>query len=199
MAQPITSPNDVLSIVEAGKDEQRFDISADENPFRHLNEPLKGRRGPDRPSLLGHHLGSNILIASRDASGSSSIVTTYLQSQPDLFSFFNKWVEMPLPSDATRRVGMQDPVRVMNQLAPTRAELGQVVLGLTALRRLSEPKASTVQLHDLRPSSHRSRTWNWWPGSSWSDQKACLVSSKRLSRLTKRCGWEVRHLEVQET
>ena len=57
-----------------------------------------------------------------------------LQSRPDLFSFFNDWVEMPLPSDATRRVGMRDPVRIMNQLAPTRAELGQVVQGLAALR-----------------------------------------------------------------
>ena len=57
-----------------------------------------------------------------------------LQSHTDLFTFFNDWVEMPLPSDATRRVAMRDPVRVMNRLAPTRTELGQVVQALTALR-----------------------------------------------------------------
>ena len=58
----------------------------------------------------------------------------YTQSKRNLFSFFNNWVEMPLSSDATRRVGMRDSVRIMNQLAPSRAELDQVVQGLTALR-----------------------------------------------------------------
>lgn len=57
-----------------------------------------------------------------------------LQYQPELFSFFSDWVEKPLPSDATRRMGMRDPVRVMNLLAPNRAELDQVVQGLNALR-----------------------------------------------------------------
>ena len=59
---------------------------------------------------------------------------TYCNLNLTCSGFFNDWVEMPLPSDATRRVGMRDPVRVMNQLAPTRAEIGQVVQALTALR-----------------------------------------------------------------
>ena len=138
VAQPITSPNDVLSIVEAGKDELRFDIPADENPFVHLKEPLKaavdqiGQAYLDAISAVTSD--SFTQTVSLDASRQFLNRDDLLQSQPDLFSFFNDWVEMPLPSDATRRVGMRDPVRVMNQLAPTRAELGQVVQGLTALR-----------------------------------------------------------------
>ncbi len=38
---PSRPPNDVLSIVEASSDEHRFDILPGENPFRHLQEPLK--------------------------------------------------------------------------------------------------------------------------------------------------------------
>ena len=133
VAQPTTSPNDVLSIVEAGKDELRFDIPADENPFRHLKEPLKAavdQIGQAYLDAISAVTSDSFTRRIRQFLNRDDL----LQSQPDLFSFFNDWVEMPLPSDATRRVGMRDPVRVMNQLAPTRAELGQVVQGLTALR-----------------------------------------------------------------
>ena len=133
VAQPITSPNDVLSIVEAGKDELRFDIPADESPFVHLKEPLKAavdQIGQAYLDAISAVTSDSFTRRIRQFLNRDDL----LQSQPDLFSFFNDWVEMLLPSDATRRVGMRDPVRVMNQLAPTRAELGQVVQGLTALR-----------------------------------------------------------------
>ena len=133
VAQPTTSPNDVLSIVEADKDELRFDIPADENPFRRLKEPLKAavdQIGQAYLDAISAVTSDSFTRRIRQFLNRDDL----LQSQPDLFSFFNDWVEMPLPSDATRRVGMRDPVRVMNQLAPTRAELGQMVQGLTALR-----------------------------------------------------------------
>ena len=133
VAQPITSPNNVLSIVEAGKDELRFDIPADENPFRHLKEPLKAavdQIGQAYLDAISAVTSDSFTRRIRQFLNRDDL----LQSQPDLFRFFNDWVEMPLPSDATRRVGMRDPVRIMNQLAPTRAELGQVVQGLAALR-----------------------------------------------------------------
>ncbi len=133
VAQPITSPNDVLSIVEANSDEHRFDILPNENPFRHLKEPL--RAAVDQ---IGQAYLDTITAVTSDSF--TRRVRQFLnrddllQFQPDLFRFFNEWVEMPLPSDATRRTEMRDPVRFMNQLAPTRAELANVVQGLTALR-----------------------------------------------------------------
>ena len=101
VAQPITSPNDVLSIVEAGRDEHRFDIPPDENPFRHLQEPLKA---------VVHQSGQAYLDAISTVTSDSFTRRLrqflsrddLLQSHTDLFTFFNDWVEMPLPSDATR-------------------------------------------------------------------------------------------------
>ncbi len=133
VAQPITSPNDVLSIVEANRDEHRFDIPSDENPFRCLGEPLRAA-----VNQIGQAYLETMTAVTSDSF--TRRIRRFLnrddllQSQPELFSFFNDWVEMPLPSDATRRVGMRDPVRVLNQLAPTRAELGHVVQGLSVLR-----------------------------------------------------------------
>ncbi len=133
VAQPITSPNDVLSIVEANRDEQRFEIPPDENPFRCLGEPLKAA-----VDQIGQAYLETMTAVTSDSF--TRRIRRFLnrddllQYQPELFRFFNKWVEMPLPSDVTRRMGMRDPVRFMNQLAPTGAELGQVVQGLTALR-----------------------------------------------------------------
>ena len=133
MAQPLTSPNDVLAIVEAGRDEHRFEIPPDENPFNHLKEPLRAavdQIGQAYLDALSAVTSDSFTRRIRQFLNRDDL----LQSQPDLFRFFNDWVEMPLPSDATRRVGMRDPVRVMNQLAPTRAEIGQVVEALTTLR-----------------------------------------------------------------
>ena len=133
VAQPMTSPNDVLAIVEAEKDEHRFEIPPDENPFKHLKEPLKAavdQIGQAYLDAISAVTSDSFTRRIRQFLNRDDL----LQSQPDLFKFFNDWVEMPLPSDATRRVGMRDPVRVMNRLAPTRAELGQVVQALTALR-----------------------------------------------------------------
>lgn len=133
LAKPVSSPGEVLSVVEASRDEHRLTIPPNENPFRFLGGPLRA---------AVHQIGEAYLDA-MSAVTSDSLTRRIkqflnrddlLQSQPGLFKFFSDWVEMPLPSDATQRMAMRDPVRVMNQLAPTRAELGQVVKGLITLR-----------------------------------------------------------------
>ena len=133
VSQPTTSPNDVLSIVEAGRDEQRFDMPPDENPFTHLEEPLKAA-----VDQIGQAYLDAVSAVTSDAFTKRIRLFLHrddlLQSQPDLFGFFNEWVEMPLPSDATQRMGMRDPVRVLNRLAPTRAGIDQVAPALAALR-----------------------------------------------------------------
>ena len=133
LAKPVSSPGEVLSVVEASREEHRLTIPPNENPFKFLEGPL--RAAVDQ-------IGEAYLDA-MSAVTSDSLTRRIkqflnrddlLQSQPSLFKFFSDWVEMPLPSDATQRMAMRDPVRVMNQLAPTRAELGQVVKGLITLR-----------------------------------------------------------------
>ena len=158
VAQPMTSPNDILSIVEASRDERRLEIPPCVNPFQHLSVPLKAavdQIGQAYLDAISAVTSDSFTRRIRQFLNRDDL----LQSQPDLFTFFNDWVEMPLPSDASRRVGMRDPVRVMNQLAPSRAELGQVVQGLTALREavraegldrpIARPEARKPSVEDL--------------------------------------------------
>jgi len=55
---------------------------------------------------------------------------------------FADGLHMALPSDTVRRSGMQDPVRVVNRLAPTRATLAELRSALTALQ-------SSIQVEGL--------------------------------------------------
>ena len=94
----------LIRLWRPAKDEHRFDIPPDENPFSHLQEPLRaavdqiGQAYLDAMSAVTSDSFTRRIrqFLNRD---------DLLQSQPDLFRFFNVWIEMPLPSDATRRVG----------------------------------------------------------------------------------------------
>ena len=133
VSQPVTSPNDVLSIVEANRDEQRLVMPPDENPFRHLEEPLRAAVNQIGQAYLD-------AVSSVTADTFTRRVRQFLNrddllaANPGLFQFFSDWIDMPLPSDTVRRAGMRDPVRILNRLAPTQAELGQVVEALSTLR-----------------------------------------------------------------
>ena len=133
VSQPITSPNDVLSIVEANREEPRLGIPPDENPFKYLGEPLRAavsQIGQAYLDAMSSVTADNFTRRVRQFLNRDDL----LASNPGLFQFFSNWVDMPLPSDAVRRVGMRDPVRVLNRLAPTRAGLDQVEQALTTLR-----------------------------------------------------------------
>ena len=133
VSQPITSPNDVLSIVEANREEPRLGIPPDENPFKYLGEPLRAavsQIGQAYLDAMSSVTADNFTRRVRQFLNRDDL----LSSNPGLFQFFSNWVDMPLPSDAVRRVGMRDPVRVLNRLAPSRAGLDQVAQALTTLR-----------------------------------------------------------------
>ena len=133
LSQPMTSPNDVLPIVESNREELRLELAPDENPFSYLGEPLKAAVSQIGQAYLD-------AIASVTSDTFTRRVRQFLnrddllESNADLFQFFSNWVDMSLPSDAVRRASMRDPVRVLNRLAPTRVELGLLVPALTALR-----------------------------------------------------------------
>ena len=133
LSQPMTSPNDVLPIVESNREELRLELAPDENPFSYLGEPLEAAVSQIGQAYLD-------AIASVTSDTFTRRVRQFLnrddllESNADLFQFFSNWVDMSLPSDAVRRASMRDPVRVLNRLAPTRVELGLLVPALTALR-----------------------------------------------------------------
>ena len=158
VAQPTTSPNDVLPIIESSKDENRFVIPDDENPFKYLEEPLKAavdQIGQAYLDAISAVTSDNFTRRIRQFLSRDDL----LASDRDLFQFFSDWVDMPMPSDAIRRVGMRDPVRVVNQLAPTRASVGQVRQALAALREaiqaegldrpLQRPETKQPSVEDL--------------------------------------------------
>ena len=154
VSQPVTSPNEVLSIVESNRDEQRLEMPPDEHPFRHLEEPLRAavnQIGQAYLDAVSSVTSDNFTRRVRQFLNRDDL----LAANPGLFQFFSDWIDMPLPSDTVRRVGMRDPVRILNRLAPTRAELSQIVQALTALRSAiqSEGLDRPLQRPDTRQPS----------------------------------------------
>ena len=121
LARPVSSPGEVLSLVEASREEHRLNIPPNVNPFKYLEGPLRAavdQIGQAYLDAMSAVTSDNLTKRIRQFLNRDDL----LQSQPGLFKFFSDWVDMPMPSDATQRMAMRDPVRVMNQLAPTRAD-----------------------------------------------------------------------------
>ncbi len=154
LLQPMTSPNDVLSIVESNREELRLELAPDENPFSYLGEPLKAAVSQIGQAYLD-------AIASVTSDTFTRRVRQFLnrddllESNADLFQYFSNWVDMSLPSNAVRRASMRDPVRVLNRLAPTQVELGLLVPALTTLREAIQAEGldRPIQRPDTRQPS----------------------------------------------
>lgn len=133
LSLPISSPNEVLDIVNARRDESRMQLSSDENPFSHLEEPLRAA-----VTQIGRAYLDTVASISSDAFTRKVRMflnrDDLLESEPELFRFFSDWVDSPIPSDAVRRMSMRDPVRVLYRLAPTQAQLDLVAEALNSLR-----------------------------------------------------------------
>ena len=133
VGQPTTSPHDVLPIIEAGRYEERCQLPLGENPFTYLEEPLQAA-----VSQVGQAYLSAV------ASISPAPLTTkirrllhrddLLSADADLWDFFNQWTSIELPFNATGRPTMQDPVRIVNRLNPTRSGLEEVTRALNMLK-----------------------------------------------------------------
>ena len=158
VSQPLVSPFDVLRLIESDRTEQRLELPQSENPFRHLEQPLRAAVNQIAQAYLeamsavtpDQFVSRIRMLLGRD---------DLLASDPDLWGFFNDWVEMSLPADSVRRVGMQDPVRVLNRTSPNTATLEQVRDALSGLkaaieaegldRRLDRPDSSQPSERDL--------------------------------------------------
>ena len=133
VAQPLTSPNEVLSVVEARRDEQRFEIPSGENPFKYLEEPLRAavnQIGQAYLDAISAVTPDNLIKRLKQMLARDD----FLASEPELFGFFSDWVNMPLPFDSAQRMSMRDPVRVLSRLSSNKSSLDQLVDALTTLR-----------------------------------------------------------------
>ncbi|RLC91081.1 MAG: hypothetical protein DRI39_10790, partial [Chloroflexi bacterium] len=158
VAQPTTSPSDVLGIIEAHPEEMRVELPSDENPFKHLQEPLKAAVSQVGEAYLQ-------AVASVMPDKFTARIRRILQrddllgAEPELWQWFNKWTQQPLPSDALKRGAMLDPVRVVNRLNLRSGKLPEIVRALRDLkaaveeegldRPLPRPPSSQPSVRDL--------------------------------------------------
>ena len=158
VAQPITSPNDVLGIIEAHPEELRVEFPPNENPFKHLQKPLEAAVSQVGEAYLqavssimpGKFTARVRRILQRD---------DLLKADPELWQWFNEWTQQSLPSDALKRRAMLDPVRVVNRLNLRSAklpDLSTVLRGLKGAieeegldRPLQRPDSAQPSVRDL--------------------------------------------------
>ena len=152
VSSPLNSPFDVLRLVESGRDDPRLELPQNENPFLYLEEPLRAAVNQIAQAYLealsavtpDQFVSRLRLLLNRD---------DLLESDPELWGFFNEWVELSIPSDSVRRVGMQDAVRVVNRTSPNGAGLDEVATALHNLRSAIEAEGLDRPL--ARPDSRQ--------------------------------------------
>ena len=137
VAQPITSPNDVLKVIQALPDELRSELPSDENPFKHLQKPLEAA-----VSQVGEAYMQAVSSVAPDqfTARLRRILQRddLLKADQELWQWFNDWTQQPLPSDALRRRAMLDPVRVLNRLNLRSAKVPDVRSALEDLKAAIE-------------------------------------------------------------
>ena len=133
IAQPATSPNSVLEIIEATRDEERYRLESEVNPFQFLREPMEaavnqiGQAYMDAMSSVSpERLTTRInRMLNRD---------DFLEGAPELWEFYSNWVGMSLPSDTLNRLAMHNPVRMVNQINPAKVKFHEMQSALVALQ-----------------------------------------------------------------
>ena len=156
-AQPLTAVGDVLDRIAAARDEARYDLPDDLNPFTYLAQPLEAAvrqigdswlrtTRPQRPSALTRNLKRQL---QRD---------DLLDADSELWANINDWIARPQPADAARRASMRDPARLVSQLEPD-TDLNSVLEALTSLwaaieaegldRQVARPDSREPSLRDL--------------------------------------------------
>lgn len=137
VAQPLTSPNEVLGVIEAHPEELRFDLPADENPYKHLQQPLKAavnQVGEAYLQAIASFMPDNFTSTLRRILQRDDL----LKADPVLWQWFHEWTQQALPSDALRRRAMLDPVRVVGRLNLRSASLPNIRVALQELKSAIE-------------------------------------------------------------
>ncbi len=156
-AHSVTSPNDVLDLIAAGRDERRHPLGDDVNPFHDLRESLEA---------AVHQIG-NAYEQAIAAQAPDAFVKRlkrllqrddFLEADELTWKRLGDWANQPHPSDALRRRAMIDPVRVVNRVG-TSAKLEELLPALRDLwaaiesegldRPLERPATRQPSIRDL--------------------------------------------------
>jgi superfamily II DNA or RNA helicase len=132
ISKPLSSPNEVLKLIQANKDELRVELPEDTNPFVHLKPPLEAavaQIGDVYLSMAAAHTPDKFIAKLRSILQRDDI----LKNNPELWKWFDTWTQQPLPSDTLRRRSMEYPVRIINKIKVS-AELNQIINALKSLK-----------------------------------------------------------------
>jgi SAM-dependent methyltransferase len=149
IARPLTSPNEVLKLLNAAQDELRFVVGDDLNPFKFLRQPLEAavnQIGELYLQSAAAQTPDKLIIKLRRLLQRDDILAT----DKDLWTWFDNWTKQALPSDALKRRGMVDNVRIINQLK-INADIKQIIDALKKLKAGIEAEGLDHRL--MRPPS----------------------------------------------
>ncbi len=136
VTRPITSPNEVLKLIQTNIEEMRLEISEDINPFSYLHTPLEA---------AVNQIGETYLQAIASTTPDKFITRLrrilqrddILESDGELWNWLDKWSQQNIPSDSLRRRSMTDPVRTINRIK-LNADLEMMLTELRKLRAAVE-------------------------------------------------------------
>jgi len=149
VARPLTSPNEVLQVIQTNQEELRLELPEDGNPFRFLGQPLEaavGQIGEAYLQAVVSQTPDKFITRLRRILQRDDI----LQGDEELWKWLEQWASQSLPSDALRRRGMADPVRVINRIK-LNAETSEMIDGLRKLKSAIESEGLDRPL--ARPDS----------------------------------------------
>jgi len=129
--RPVTSPNEVLRLIQTKPDELRLELKEDLNPFHYLREPLEAavnQIGQTYLQAVACHTPDKFVTKVRHILQRDDV----LEADSELWKWFDNWTGQNLPSDALKRRSMTDPVRTVNQVKTT----SSTPMVLDALRKL---------------------------------------------------------------
>lgn len=136
VTRPVTSPNEVLKLIQTNVEEMRLEISEDVNPFSYLSTPLEA---------AVNQIGETYLQAVASTTPDKFITRLrrilqrddILESDRELWNWLDKWTQQNIPSDSLRRRSMTDPVRTINRIK-LNADLETMLTELRKLRTAIE-------------------------------------------------------------
>jgi len=133
LTRPITSPNEVLKLIQTNQEEMRLELAEDINPFSFLHKPLEAsvnQIGEAYLQAVASHTPDKFVTKVRRVLQRDDI----LEADDELWKWFDSWTQQTLPSDALRRRSMADPVRTINRLKSN----SDTATTTEALRKLRE-------------------------------------------------------------
>jgi superfamily II DNA or RNA helicase/DnaJ-domain-containing protein 1 len=133
ISRPLTSPSEVLKLIETNEEEMRLELPDDDNPFQQLRPPLEAavaQIGEQYVQAVVAHTPDKFIAKLKRLLQRDDV----MEANEELWKWLDSWARQTLPSDALKRPAMTDPVRIINRLRD-KADTISVVTALEKLRK----------------------------------------------------------------